>query len=242
MCVPKAISPQGADQRLDAAKASPAPPETGSPAQNHSANEETEDQGHAPADPGLANEETESQRPRTLEMEAGLQSKASEGEGLASSNEGVGSELWEETEQEASLTGGLQRDGPDDTEEREEPHDTPEVGSNDTEERDGSQREEPQMEESGVIGQGEGTAESCEGAGPVTEDSEGRPVGEHVTCDSEGSGQQAALNSAVSLTSELVELPEAGLEQAAEALCQSGLQPLEGSEESVHRTALDKQQ
>lgn len=233
--------------------------------QSQSANEETAALGHVQADPS-ANEETaahghEQADPAPAQpasspvMKAGLESEASEinknGDPENEYSEKEGLEQWEEpTDKGSSLTEGPQREEPTDKEskggglvnEKSEGEGPTNKGS----EREGltnegSEREELQTEESTVIEPREETAKRDQRSGPE-EDCKGGTIGKDTTSDPKSPGHHMAFASVLSLASMPIRVAEEALEQAAEALCQSRLLPPEGTQESVHKIVLAKNQ
>ncbi|XP_076131584.1 ankyrin repeat and MYND domain-containing protein 1 [Alosa pseudoharengus] len=94
-----------------------------------------------------------------------------------------------------------------------------------------SETGEPQIEKSIMIGLGEEPAVS-----------NGGTAGRDMTFDPESAEQCVASDSVVSLASFQIAVSKEALDQAAEALCHSGLLPAEGTQETVHKIALAKTQ
>ncbi|KAG5276366.1 hypothetical protein AALO_G00131060 [Alosa alosa] len=67
-------------------------------------------------------------------------------------------------------------------------------------------------------------------------------AGRDMTFDPESTEQRVASDSVVSLASFQIAVSKEALDQAAEALCHSGLLPAEGTQETVHKIALAKTQ
>ncbi|XP_041913548.1 ankyrin repeat and MYND domain-containing protein 1 isoform X2 [Alosa sapidissima] len=94
-----------------------------------------------------------------------------------------------------------------------------------------SETGEPQIEKPIMIGLAEEPAESNRGT-----------AGRDMTFDPESAEQRVASDSVVSLASFQIAVSKEALDQAAEALCHSGLLPAEGTQETVHKIALAKTQ
>ncbi|XP_062411975.1 ankyrin repeat and MYND domain-containing protein 1-like [Sardina pilchardus] len=94
-----------------------------------------------------------------------------------------------------------------------------------------SETGEPLTEKSATIGLGEEPALS-----------NGGTAGGHVTFGPHSPEQRVASDSVASLASFQIAVSREALDQAAEALCHSGLLPAEGTQETVHKIALAKTQ